>query len=102
MRQHIIFNPYPFVQTFAVENIGNDEGKICLGNGFLPVSQLNDACSHLFKIRFRKLDHELQQVVLDIRSEEHTSELQSIMRRSYAVFCLKTKTDGIKSNQTTY
>src|SRR3546814_3422316 len=28
----------------------------------------------------------------DIRSEEHTSELQSLMRISYAVFCLKKKT----------
>src|SRR3546814_6767285 len=27
----------------------------------------------------------------DARSEEHTSELQSLMRISYAVFCLKTK-----------
>src|SRR3546814_2571034 len=27
------------------------------------------------------------------RSEEHTSELQSLMRNSYAVFCLKTKND---------
>src|SRR3546814_9841620 len=27
----------------------------------------------------------------DIRSEEHTSELQSLMRISYAVFCLKNK-----------
>src|SRR3546814_2071075 len=26
-----------------------------------------------------------------IRSEEHTSELQSLMRISYAIFCLKTK-----------
>src|SRR3546814_6932518 len=26
------------------------------------------------------------------RSEEHTSELQSLMRHSYAAFCLKTKT----------
>src|SRR3546814_10269729 len=26
------------------------------------------------------------------RSEEHTSELQSLMRNSYAVFCMKTKT----------
>src|SRR3546814_2859994 len=26
---------------------------------------------------------------LDVRSEEHTSELQSLMRISYAVFCLK-------------
>src|SRR3546814_9681644 len=29
------------------------------------------------------------------RSEEHTSELQSLMRISYAVFCLKTKTNNI-------
>src|SRR3546814_4421083 len=28
----------------------------------------------------------------DQRSEEHTSELQSLMRISYAVFCLKKKT----------
>src|SRR3546814_2049686 len=27
-----------------------------------------------------------------LRSEEHTSELQSLMRNSYAVFCLKKKT----------
>src|SRR3546814_2559125 len=27
------------------------------------------------------------------RSEEHTSELQSLMRISYAVFCMKKKTD---------
>src|SRR3546814_9522135 len=30
-------------------------------------------------------------LLLDIRSEEHTSELQSLMRISYAVFCLKKK-----------
>src|SRR3546814_3177253 len=28
------------------------------------------------------------------RSEEHTSELQSLMRNSYAVFCLKTKNNN--------
>src|SRR3546814_1346837 len=28
---------------------------------------------------------------VEIRSEEHTSELQSLMRTSYAVFCLKKK-----------
>src|SRR3546814_2719724 len=31
------------------------------------------------------------------RSEEHTSELQSLMRISYAVFCLKKKTSSIIS-----
>src|SRR3546814_8693951 len=30
--------------------------------------------------------------LLALRSEEHTSELQSLMRISYAVFCLKKKT----------
>src|SRR3546814_7633399 len=31
-----------------------------------------------------------------VRSEEHTSELQSLMRNSYAVFCLKKKKKKIK------
>src|SRR3546814_3966811 len=31
--------------------------------------------------------------IIDTRSEEHTSELQSLMRISYAVFCLKKKTN---------
>src|SRR3546814_8792995 len=34
----------------------------------------------------------------DERSEEHTSELQSLMRTSYAVFCLKKKKDEIWHN----
>src|SRR3546814_2946302 len=32
-----------------------------------------------------------RQPCIDRRSEEHTSELQSLMRISYAVFCLKKK-----------
>src|SRR3546814_6606867 len=37
------------------------------------------------------------------RSEEHTSELQSLMRISYAVFCLKKKNKNQKrSHSTTY
>src|SRR3546814_4118421 len=35
------------------------------------------------------------------RSEEHTSELQSLMRISYAVFCLKKKTNNNQSTHTT-
>src|SRR3546814_6531272 len=34
------------------------------------------------------------------RSEEHTSELQSLMRISYAVFCLKKKKNMITEDQT--
>src|SRR3546814_10899187 len=35
------------------------------------------------------------------RSEEHTSELQSLMRISYAVFCLKKKTKNDNESQQT-
>src|SRR3546814_6587441 len=35
--------------------------------------------------------HGVRATTLSVRSEEHTSELQSLMRTSYAVFCLKTK-----------
>src|SRR3546814_10714823 len=41
---------------------------------------------------------------LKFRSEEHTSELQSLMRISYAVFCLKKKkqkaTNSVQNTQT--
>src|SRR3546814_9155786 len=36
-----------------------------------------------------------------VRSEEHTSELQSLMRISYAVFCLKKKKQTIITNEST-
>src|SRR3546814_1527723 len=36
------------------------------------------------------------------RSEEHTSELQSLMRISYAVFCLKKKTNSTRQMQEEY
>src|SRR3546814_1835034 len=35
-----------------------------------------------------------------VRSEEHTSELQSLMRISYAVFCLKKKTKTYRITHT--
>src|SRR3546814_8705938 len=35
----------------------------------------------------------------ETRSEEHTSELQSLMRISYAVFCLKKKTQNKRQRQ---
>src|SRR3546814_8775534 len=51
----------------------------------------------LLALGFEAID---QQRVIErfARSEEHTSELQSLMRISYAVFCLKKK----KHNQTNY
>src|SRR3546814_2433094 len=51
------------------------------------------------------LDLKLQIPQIDVveyhrpRSEEHTSELQSLIRISYAVFCLKKKKTKIKTTQ---
>src|SRR3546814_2727147 len=45
--------------------------------------------------------HRIAQLLGLDRSEEHTSELQSLMRISYAVFCLKKKkTNRINKNTT--
>src|SRR3546814_6347926 len=38
-----------------------------------------------------ELTEQIEMLTARIRSEEHTSELQSLMRISYAVFCLKKK-----------
>src|SRR3546814_5790458 len=43
--------------------------------------------------------HRRRQGALNDRSEEHTSELQSLMRISYAVFCLKKKKEKNKKTQ---
>src|SRR3546814_5415009 len=49
---------------------------------------------------FAAIHHRQSQRNADLRrgrSEEHTSELQSLMRISYAVFCLKKKTSTVCS-----
>src|SRR3546814_7437149 len=51
-----------------------------IGTGVLSFALLSAAFAHA-----------AQAPVAQLRSEEHTSELQSLMRISYAVFCLKKK-----------
>src|SRR3546814_4734406 len=43
-------------------------------------------------VHFDNSENDVLEAALAARSEEHTSELQSLMRISYAVFCLKKKT----------
>src|SRR3546814_5228795 len=49
----------------------------------------------------RRGEHE-HPAVIGQRSEEHTSELQSLMRISYAVFCLKKKKKNTNDSKTHY
>src|SRR3546814_1776168 len=53
--------------------------------------KLVDLMQQLFRLLAEHLALELKKQQHQARSEEHTSELQSLMRISYAVFCLKKK-----------
>src|SRR3546814_10158061 len=55
--------------------------------GGSAIERINDP--HIMDKLLATLEPREEQIV---RSEEHTSELQSLMRISYAVFCLKKKT----------
>src|SRR3546814_10811197 len=59
-----------------VQVVGRVPGQLAVGGGFLEILVLP-------VVEVDVADHR--------RSEEHTSELQSLMRISYAVFCLKKK-----------
>src|SRR3546814_1102708 len=56
------------------------------GNGPLPPTFTVTTANGGRHLYFRH-----REPLTNSRSEEHTSELQSIMRNSYAAFCLKTK-----------
>src|SRR3546814_4788453 len=63
--------------AIAVNLDGSGDYSVSTGIGFLD---------HMVEQLSR---HSLIDIAMTVRSEEHTSELQSLMRISYAVFCLK-------------
>src|SRR3546814_5304330 len=66
------------------QRVGGHAAFVHFGAVALAIEQgPHAAVHHLVAIAWRKADA--------VRSEEHTSELQSLMRISYAVFCLKNK-----------
>src|SRR3546814_8592823 len=88
------------VRTFAYEPFNIPSGSMIptlLVGDYLFVSKFSYGYSHeslpfgppLFEGRIFGEAPERGDVL--VRSEEHTSELQSLMRISYAVFCLKKK-----------
>src|SRR3546814_2978330 len=78
---------------WKAEAPNSQSGTIGSGWGCVGVllgsDEAREALAEAWKIHFRTCRTEGLSVV--DRSEEHTSELQSLMRRSYAVVCLKTK-----------
>src|SRR3546814_10181911 len=65
----VLSHRYSSYRIFSCAAAGEDAGAVPL----------------MMKLLLTEIGHDMA------RSEEHTSELQSLMRISYAVFCLKTK-----------
>src|SRR3546814_6309980 len=73
--------------------------EVLLAQGAIPIVNENDSVA-TEELRYGdndRLSARVAQMIradllILLRSEEHTSELQSLMRNSYAVFCLKQKT----------
>src|SRR3546814_20648950 len=59
---------------------------------FRSIYDLNlDSPTYFYVLTYNGQDGNADRICGVARSEEHTSELQSLMRSSYAVFCLKKK-----------
>src|SRR3546814_6657535 len=73
-------NPLPNAQTGSPDGSRHCNGLLCRGRRPAPAHRVDE------HVRGSTADRACRS-----RSEEHTSELQSLMRISYAVFCLKKK-----------
>src|SRR3546814_5308574 len=81
---------FPYTTLFRSILIGIGETRRERIDALLALRELSDRYGHIQEIivqNFRAKSGTKMH-----RSEEHTSELQSLMRISYAVFCLKKKT----------
>src|SRR3546814_5517586 len=67
--------------------------RVCRSTSMAALSFKSSSLPLVSRVRI-----EAMWVCADLRSEEHTSELQSLMRISYAVFCLKKKTNTTQNN----
>src|SRR3546814_7707227 len=92
------------------EGIGRPAGisgkrEPIVSTGRLSSATANELATTAIRKPGRRGDHRRSMMISASRSEEHTSELQSLMRISYAVFCLKKKTvklyiDRSRTNKT--
>src|SRR3546814_9139097 len=90
--------------TFDIVVVETDRVDLALGRRLAPelefehgvrrdqIVDIRALASVAVDLQFQAaVQHLVLGEVLIVRSEEHTSELQSLMRISYAVFCLKKK-----------
>src|SRR3546814_4654097 len=95
MQGHAAANMVPLV---SANRIGQEHGEAAqltfYGSSFIADelgAKVAEADGNSRAVITATFDLDALQVKRASRSEEHTSELQSLMRISYAVFCLKKK-----------
>src|SRR3546814_4607169 len=98
---------FPYTTLFRSRKFGNDvkRSACAAASAQCRIRSTNDLYlfnrEHFARLRRRIANPVDKSAPLTVeRSEEHTSELQSLMRISYAVFCLKNKKSR-KNNTTT-
>src|SRR3546814_4480126 len=100
MTSELLVSALPGELRAAVRRDGILDDLLILREG-APGAAAGAQAGDLFLARVQRFDKGLDGAFVDLglerpgllprRSEEHTSELQSLMRISYAVFCLKKK-----------
>src|SRR3546814_7386109 len=79
-------------QKLSNLSVANDVIKVDLSNSLQAINKtLRVQANGQFEIANKIISNINENKELLTRSEEHTSELQSLMRNSYAVSCLKKK-----------
>src|SRR3546814_7857692 len=82
---------FPYTTRFrSIWGIGSKLNTSLTAMGIHTALALRDADITLLRTRHGVVMAKTIRELRGERSEEHTSELQSLMRTSYAVFCLKT------------
>src|SRR3546814_9151592 len=84
-------SPHPYTPLLRTPLVSSDRSGHCRDKSSQSIDPPQDAPEQIPAYgNFGRLERDVA-ALSDDRSEEHTSELQSLMRISYAVFCLKKK-----------
>src|SRR3546814_4921748 len=90
--RNVTFNMIDEVLRWAKDNKGEPGKPIPNIDAFGDGEMWDSGMKHLYGMRIEgAVKLPAGSTLFAVRSEEHTSELQSLMRISYAVFCLKKK-----------
>src|SRR3546814_8467925 len=92
---------FPYTTLFRSQRFGGGLPKQYATLAGMPLLRhtLRAFAAHPAVGTVRAVIHPDDRALYDARSEEHTSELQSLMRISYAVFCLKKKKKEPRSHR---